>query len=138
MGEPWYPDLETTRSCLEFDTNECVTTLEGHSDHVNSVSLSRWGTLVSGSRNETIRVWNLDTNECVTTLKGHSDKVISVSLSRDGITLVSGSDDETIRVWNLDTNECVNTLKGHTLEDHSDRVTSVSLSAMDGIRLGTK
>jgi WD40 repeat protein len=49
------------------------TTLEGHSDGVSSVSLLRDGkTLVSGSSDETILVWNLDTKECVTTLEGHS------------------------------------------------------------------
>jgi WD40 repeat protein len=67
-----------------FDTNECVTTLEGHS-HRSSLSLSRDGrTLVSGSWDKTILVWNLNTNECVTILEGHSSSVNSVSLSRDG------------------------------------------------------
>jgi hypothetical protein len=76
--------------------------LIGHQDWVWSVALSRDGkTLVSGSRDKTIKVWDLATGKELRTLKGHQDLVRSVALSSDGKTLVSGSGDKTIKVWDL-------------------------------------
>merc|ERR1711991_222809 len=56
--------------------------------------------IVSGSDDNTIRVWNVDTGECILTLKGHTSYVLSVGFNHDGTKIVSGSDDNTIRVWN--------------------------------------
>merc|ERR1712167_563739 len=70
--------------------------------------------IVSGSVDNTIRVWNVDTGECILTLKGHTHYVRSVVFNHDGTKIVSGSYDKTIRVWNVDTGECILILKGHT------------------------
>ena len=70
--------------------------------------------IVSGSRDNTIRVWNVDTGDCISTLKGHTGNVYSFGFNHDGTKIVSGSADKTIRVWNVDTGECILTLKGHT------------------------
>eukprot|EP01044_Picomonas_judraskeda_P043461 COSAG03_NODE_22869_length_286_cov_0.588235_1_plen_61_part_01 len=52
---------------------ECEHTLEGHSDDVNSASFSPDGTkVVSGSRDQTVRIWDAVTGECEQTLEGHS------------------------------------------------------------------
>ena len=75
-------------------------TLTDLSDKVHSVAISPDGqTLVSGSRDSTIKVWNLLTGQEVRTLTGHLDEVHSVAISPDGQTLVSGSKDGTIKVW---------------------------------------
>jgi WD40 repeat protein len=75
-------------------------TLTGHTSIVWSVALSADGqTLVSGSGDSTIKVWNLSSGKEVRTLTGHTGYVWSVALSADGQTLVSGSDDKTIKVW---------------------------------------
>ena len=67
---------------------------------VRSVAVSSDGqTLVSGSWDKTIKVWELSTGKLVRTLTGHENPVDSVAISPDGQTLVSGSDDKTIRVW---------------------------------------
>ncbi|MEH1961164.1 MAG: serine/threonine protein kinase, partial [Nostoc sp.] len=57
--------------------------------------------LASGSRDQTIKLWNLATGEQIRTLTGHSDWVESVAISPDGKTLVSGSGDRTIKIWRL-------------------------------------
>jgi len=76
-----------------------VRTLEGHTGGVRSVSFSPDGqTIVSGSRDKTIRVWLVESGELVRTLEGHTDEVYSVSFSPDGQSIVSGSWDKTIRV----------------------------------------
>jgi len=83
--------------------------------HVISVSFSPDGkTLVSGSRDKTIKLWNVKTGKEIRTLKGHNSRVRSVNFSPDGKTLVSGSNDKTIKLWNVETGQEIRTLKGHT------------------------
>ncbi len=89
-------------------------TLTGHTYRVTSVAISPDGkTLVSGSVDKTIKIWNLDTGTLQKTLTGHTEVFMSVAISPDGKTLVSGSSDATIKIWNLDTGTLQNTLTGH-------------------------
>ncbi len=48
--------------------------LNGHSDKVKSVALSRDGkTVISEKDDTTIRIWNAETIEQIRVLNGHSD-----------------------------------------------------------------
>ncbi|NCQ94376.1 MAG: hypothetical protein GPJ13_04130, partial [Microcystis aeruginosa W11-06] len=88
--------------------------LEGHDSVVTSVNFSPDGkTLVSGSRDKTIKLWNVETGQEIRTLKGHDDYVRSINFSPDGKTLVSGSADNTIKLWNVETGQEIRTLKGY-------------------------
>ena len=107
----------------------CLRTLEGHTRSVRSVSISPDGRrAVSGSDDNTVRLWDLQTGDCLRSLEGHSARVMSVSISPDGRRAVFGSHDNTVRVWDLETGDCLRTLEGH-----SDWVWSVSISP-DGRR----
>ena len=97
-------------------------TLEGHTDSVNSVSLSRDGKYaLSGSGDNTLKLWEVATGRCVRTFEGHGGSVDSVSLSADGKYALSGSLDNTLKLWDVATGRCLRTFKGD--------VKSVSLSA---------
>ncbi|NCT45919.1 MAG: WD40 repeat domain-containing protein, partial [Microcystis aeruginosa G11-09] len=88
--------------------------LEGHYSYVYSVNFSPDGkTLVSGSWDNTIKLWDVETGQEIRTLKGHDNSVYSVNFSPDGKTLVSGSADNTIKLWNVETGQEIRTLKGH-------------------------
>jgi WD40 repeat protein len=90
-------------------------TLTGHSDSVFSVAYSPDGqTLASGSKDNTIKLWNVKTGNLLQTLTGHSDSVYSVAYSPDGQTLASGSKDNTIKLWNVKTGNLLQTLTGHS------------------------
>ena len=59
--------------------------------------------LITGSRDELIRVWDLGSEKCIHQFEGHFDEVSS--LLAHGKTIYSGSYDCTIRSWNLEEGE---------------------------------
>ncbi|KAI5124037.1 hypothetical protein M0805_003866 [Coniferiporia weirii] len=67
--------------------------------------------LISGSLDNTIRVWDVETGKAITTLFGHIEGVWAVA--SDKLRLVSGSHDRTIKVWVREENRCMATLVGH-------------------------
>jgi hypothetical protein len=88
--------------------------LRGHTNDVYSLAITPDGkTLVSGSRDKTIRLWDLAAARERATLKGHTGEVVSVVVTADAATLVSGSGDGTVRLWDLATGRERSALKGH-------------------------
>jgi WD40 repeat protein len=74
-------------------------TLRGHTKEVSSVSWSPDGRrILTGSADETTKVWDADKGTEVLTLKGHTDRVRSVSWSPDGRRILTGSADKTAKV----------------------------------------
>jgi hypothetical protein len=74
--------------------------LEGHSDPVTALCVLPDGRLASGSRDNTIRLWDLARSAETARLKGHSGSVNALCMLPDG-RLASGSWDNTIRLWDL-------------------------------------
>ncbi|MUG96279.1 protein kinase [Scytonema sp. UIC 10036] len=117
---------------LSYEKLSLVNSLEGHNDWVSSLAISPDGqTLVSGSGDRSIKIWNLQTGGIKTSLNGHTDGVVSVAIAPEGKTLVSGSIDGTIKIWDLQTPGLKNTLTGH-----KDSVKSVAI-APDGKTLAS-
>ncbi len=103
--------------------------LEGHTNSVHSVAVTADGRrALSGSSDETLRLWDLGTGECLRTFAGHPDMVRCVALSADERLALSGGNDKTLRLWELSSGHCLRTFEGHT-----DFVDCVSFSA-DGER----
>jgi WD40 repeat protein len=63
---------------------------------------------VSGSDDETLRVWDSASGACLRVLDGHTSVVSSVCALGDG-RIVSGSWDNTLRVWDPVTYACLET-----------------------------
>lgn len=68
---------------------------------------------MSGSRDQTIQLWDVATGALLQTLEGHTDSVTSVAFSPNGKQVVSGSDDETVRLWDAATGALLQTLEGY-------------------------
>jgi F-box/WD-40 domain protein MET30 len=68
--------------------------------------------LVSGSLDNTVKLWDIESGKVVRTLFGHLEGVWAVACNK--MRLVSGSHDRTIKVWSRDEGRCVSTLVGHT------------------------
>lgn len=91
--------------------SRCIRTLEGHTKPVCSLAVLNDDTIVSGSCDSTIKLWNSKTGECIRTLKGHLFQIWALTVLSDD-TIVSGSADNTIKLWNRD-GRCIYTLEGH-------------------------
>ncbi|MGH3928826.1 MAG: WD40 repeat domain-containing protein, partial [Pseudonocardiaceae bacterium] len=78
--------------------------LTGHTGGVWAVAWSPNGTrLLTGSADNTARVWDAATAEPLHQLTGHTNAVWAVAWSPDGTRLLTGSADNTARVWNAAT-----------------------------------
>jgi WD40 repeat protein len=57
--------------------------------------------IISGSDDNSIKIWERETGSEIQILKGHSDKVTSIAVSKDDKYIISGSDDYSIKIWEL-------------------------------------
>ena len=71
-------------------------------------------TFLSGSEDNTVRVWDSATGQCLRVCEGHSGSVHSVAFAPDGKTFLSGSGDGTIRVWSAETGECMQVIQNYS------------------------
>jgi WD40 repeat protein len=127
------PCLLPMTSCLIPPDEPLVFTLKGHKTWVRSVAVtpdSRFA--ISGSADETLKVWDLETGVEVRTLKGHTARVYAVTVTPDSRFIISGSWDNTLKVWDLETGVEVRTLKGHTGHVNAVTVTPDSRFAISG------
>lgn len=76
--------------------------------------------MVSGSRDTTLRVWDVSTGRCEHVLTGHVAAVRCVQY--DGRRVVSGGYDYMVKVWDPETEACLHTLQGHTNRVYSLQV----------------
>ena len=104
---------------LSSITGSQLAVLSGHTHHVNSSTFSSDGrSLVSGSDDKTVKLWDMQTGGVVKTFYGHKGSVSSVSISLDCRRIVSGACDNTICLWDIQTGECLCTIQQATQVDH--------------------
>jgi WD40 repeat protein len=107
--------LEPLRSALTEVHGPLGRTLVGHSGAVNTLSITPDGKqIVSGSSDNTIKVWDMQSGTELFSLIGHTSIVNKVVLTADGTKAVSASYDKTIKIWDLRYRKEIATLKGHT------------------------
>uniref|UniRef100_A0A5S6QI85 F-box domain-containing protein n=1 Tax=Trichuris muris TaxID=70415 RepID=A0A5S6QI85_TRIMR len=88
--------------------------LRGHDEHVITC-LQVWNDkIVSGSDDDTLKIWCSSTGRCLLTLTGHTGGVWSSQVAEDGRRIASGSTDRTVRIWDAETGRCIHALYGHT------------------------
>jgi WD40 repeat protein len=85
--------------------------------------LSLWvlsnGFLASGSRDATIKIWNINKEILLRTIKGHSYGINTLAVLKDG-SLINWSRDTRIIRWDVDKEVAI-----CSITIHSDRITSL-------------
>ena len=97
-GIPRMPTVDV--DLFDTETFERTTTLRGHVGEIPTIAFSHDGrTIATGSRDKSIRLWNVKSGICQLTLKDHADTVYSLEFSPNDQTLASSSFDSTVRQW---------------------------------------
>ncbi len=93
----------------------CIHNLTGHLSSINSLNFSIDGKiLVSGSADQTIKLWDLKTHHELKTLRGHQSIIETVIFTPDQKFLISASWDYTIRIWDSKTGGQITQFKEHS------------------------
>ena len=79
---------------------QTIATLEGHKHTITSLAYAPGGkTLASGSKDQTVILWDLAGKKPRATLGGHKEMVVTVRFSPDSKTVASVSNDNLIVLW---------------------------------------
>ncbi|KAI9331439.1 WD40-repeat-containing domain protein [Zopfochytrium polystomum] len=98
----------------DIHTLQCLQTMEGHSDGINSLHLLNSTQLASASSDNTVMIWDLTTSAQLRTLNESSSEVLG--LTSGSSLLFTSSYDANITVLDLNTYNRVRTLRGHNWE----------------------
>lgn len=108
-------DVNTLTALTASNNTVTTSSLPGSRDSIYSLAMNQSGTvIVSGSPENTLRVWDPRTCNRLMKLKGHTENVKALVVSPDGKEVVSGSSDGTIKLWNLGEQRCIQTLHVHS------------------------
>uniref|UniRef100_A0A0N5AVN9 WD_REPEATS_REGION domain-containing protein n=1 Tax=Syphacia muris TaxID=451379 RepID=A0A0N5AVN9_9BILA len=108
-----------------FYISKCLKTLKGHTNYVFCCNFNPPSSLiVSGSFDESVRIWDVKSGTCIKTLPAHSDPISGVCFNRDGTLICSSSYDGLVRIWDTANGQCVKTL----VDDDNPPVSFVKFS----------
>ena len=118
-----------SRWSMKADNNRRISkhTLGGHSSTVRCLKMSDAKTAISGSRDTTLRVWDIERGVCTRVLVGHQASVRCMDVHGDIV--VSGSYDTTARIWSISEGKCLQVLSGH--------FSQIYTISFDGARVAT-
>jgi WD40 repeat protein len=118
---------------FDVRTGGQIHAFNGHKDVVTCLAAFGGGKyLLSGSKDETLKIWNAVTGECLKTLHGHKGNIHALTVIGDGRFALSGGVDNLIRLWDLTSGTCVRELEGHADTIHAIAVTSDGQFALSG------
>lgn len=113
--------------CTVYDVNnrdtsgaaKMVRELAGYDGFLSSCRFLDDKTLLTGSGDMKICMWDLETGRKTTDFQAHNGDVVSISLSPDGKTYVTGSVDKSCRLWDIRENKPKQTFFGHSADVNS-------------------
>jgi len=89
-------------------------TWQRHNGPVNAVAaLPSTATVVSGSTDTTLRLWDISTGECLNTIEGANLGAYAIAVSPDGARAAVGCKDGVLREFALSDGNLIRELKGH-------------------------
>ncbi|ETO35373.1 hypothetical protein RFI_01690, partial [Reticulomyxa filosa] len=121
-------DVETSKSLHVFNGHEdgiwCVdiSPLQSNNKNDNNNKMNNIGiiggngyTICSGSRDKTIRIWDIETTKQFNVFNEHTGYVNSVKYGSNELlnTILSGSDDGSVRLWDIRSDQQIQVFNGH-------------------------
>ena len=107
--------------CLQDETGsesphaKLLHTLTAHSHIVTGVIFCPDNqTLISSSRDGTIKVWQWKTGKLIRTIKEDTGAIYAIALHPNAEIIASGSEDRTLRLWHLASGKLLGIFTGHT------------------------
>ncbi|CAG8747216.1 267_t:CDS:2, partial [Cetraspora pellucida] len=96
--------------------NALRSTFVGHKGNAKCVEFigEEGREIVSGSSDNTLRVWDIESAKEKGILTGHESRIWDVSSNKSGSMISSASGDGTIKLWDMKTSACVSSLTGHS------------------------
>ncbi|KAK0417740.1 hypothetical protein QR680_013180 [Steinernema hermaphroditum] len=102
----WVPD-----AALPYISHQDLAKMNGGGSVAASAESN--ALLLSGSRDKTIRCWNVHTNQCLFVLTGHDNWVRGIVFHPHGKFIVSVSDDKSMKIWATEGRRCQKTISAH-------------------------
>ena len=101
-------------------TGQCQQTLIGHSSWISCVSITTdCKTIISGSNDKNVKLWNATGNEHAQSISTASDHILHhatqpecVAITTDGHWGLSGSKSDSLKLWDIASVKCVNSSPG--------------------------
>jgi F-box and WD-40 domain protein 1/11 len=88
--------------------------LQGHQDGVYCLAWISKDILVSGSRDKTLKVWDVIKGQCIRTITDeHEGSILSMRVNEEKSILLTGSSDATCTIWSLPNLVPITKLRGH-------------------------
>ncbi|KAF8833692.1 WD40 repeat-like protein [Paxillus ammoniavirescens] len=96
-------------------TAKPLTTMSGHEEYIWRIALAYLPggeRVVTCSRDNTVRIWDMEKGEQEGTLMVHEDRLHGLAVTRDGKRILSGGKDGKINVWDVETHETIDEWAG--------------------------
>jgi WD40 repeat protein len=99
----------------DIKTSGFAPPLEGHTQIINSISFNpkNHNSLASGSRDETVKIWDLASKKAIFTSEKQKDQIRKIVFSPDGKLLAAAIQNGEIKVWDVDKQEEKYAIRAH-------------------------
>eukprot|EP00761_Pharyngomonas_kirbyi_P001375 gb/GECH01001379.1/.p1 GENE.gb/GECH01001379.1/~~gb/GECH01001379.1/.p1 ORF type:complete len:400 (+),score=101.82 gb/GECH01001379.1/:1-1200(+) len=89
---------------INCQSGKCLTELIGHGGSIHRLSFhpTDHTLLLSSSKDESVRIWNVSTGQCIAVYgghEGHRNEILAADFHKSGSVFVTGGMDNSVKIW---------------------------------------